>query len=87
MRHDHAALGQDQLDVAQAQAEAVIEPHRVLDDLSREAKAAVRVQRQVHGQSLPELNSHANLTTPLELPPAFLDTDLSDGRQIWWSPI
>src|SRR5689334_14514663 len=61
--HD-AALGQDQFDIAQAQAEAVIEPHRVLDDLSRKAEASIRVQRQVHGRSLPELNGHANLTTP-----------------------
>ena len=40
--------GQDQLDVTQAQAEAVIEPDRVLDDLSRKAEATIRVQRQVH---------------------------------------
>ena len=42
----------------------MIEPHRVLDNLSHKAEAAIRIQRQVHGQSLSELNSRANLTTP-----------------------
>lgn len=41
--HDHAAGGQDGLDVAQAKAEAMIEPDRVLDHLGREAEAAVGV--------------------------------------------
>ena len=48
--HDDAALGQDRLDVAQAQAEAVVEPHRVADDLGREAEAAVRVRRRRHAR-------------------------------------
>src|SRR4051812_25577493 len=61
--HD-PALGQDQLDVTQAQAEAMVEPDSVLDDLSRKAKAAIRIQRQVHGRRLPSLSSHAKLTTP-----------------------
>ena len=39
--HD-PARGENGLDVAQAEAEAVIEPHRVLDHLSREAEAAIR---------------------------------------------
>jgi hypothetical protein len=34
---DNALLGEDQLDVAQAQAEQVTEPHSVLDDLGWEA--------------------------------------------------
>src|SRR3954452_21541464 len=46
--HDDAALGQDRLDLAQAQAEAVVEPHGVADDLGREAEAAVRVGRRPH---------------------------------------
>jgi len=41
VRDRHAALGQDQLDLAQAQAEHVIQPHRVADDLGREAVAGV----------------------------------------------
>src|SRR5205809_1075804 len=35
--HDHAALGQDQLDVPQTEAEYMIQPDRVADDLGREA--------------------------------------------------
>ena len=47
---DDAALGQDGLDVAQAQAEAVVEPHGVGDDFGRKAEAAVRVRHLRHGQ-------------------------------------
>src|SRR3954471_1767883 len=46
--HDDAALGQDRLDLAQAQAEAVVEPDGVGDDLGREAEAAVRVGGRPH---------------------------------------
>jgi hypothetical protein len=35
----HAGFGQDRLDVAQAQAEAMIQPDRLLDDLGGKAKA------------------------------------------------
>jgi len=38
----HATLGQDQLDVAQTEAEDVIQPHRVADDLSRKAMAVIQ---------------------------------------------
>jgi len=37
----YASLGEDQLHVAQAQAEDVVEPHGVADDLSREAVTRV----------------------------------------------
>ena len=50
--HDDAALGQDRLDVAQAQAEAMVEPHGVGDDLGGKAEAAVRVRHLFHGQQL-----------------------------------
>src|SRR4051812_694368 len=46
--HYDAALGQDRLDVAQAQAEAVVEPHRVADDLGREAEAMVGAGLGLH---------------------------------------
>jgi hypothetical protein len=46
--HDDAALGQDQLDLAQAQAEAVVEPHGVADDLGRETEAAVGAGLGLH---------------------------------------
>jgi hypothetical protein len=35
VRHQNAALGQDQLDVTQAQAEDVVQPYSVADDLGR----------------------------------------------------
>ena len=38
--HHHAAGGQDGFDVAQAQAEAVIQSNRVFDHIGREAEAA-----------------------------------------------
>jgi hypothetical protein len=41
----HATLGQQQLHVSQAQAEHVIEPDHVADDLGREAMAVMRVCR------------------------------------------
>jgi len=46
----HAAGGQDQLGIAQAQAEAVIEPDRVLDHLGREAEATVGVGERRHAR-------------------------------------
>lgn len=41
MRDGHTSLGQDELNVAQAQAEDVIEPYGVADDLRREAVAGL----------------------------------------------
>src|SRR4051812_12848993 len=41
MADDDAARGQDLVHVAQAQGEAEVEPHRVADDLGREAIAGV----------------------------------------------
>jgi hypothetical protein len=45
---NHAPLRQDQLNVTKAQAEHVIEPHRVADELSRETVAVVRTGRLLH---------------------------------------
>ncbi len=39
--HHHAPFGQDQLDIPQAQAEHVIEPHGMADELGREAVPGV----------------------------------------------
>jgi hypothetical protein len=48
---DHAASRrQDQLDFAQAEAEAVLQPDRLIDDVGRKAEAAVRVGRRAHIQ-------------------------------------
>jgi hypothetical protein len=46
------ALGEQFLDVAVAQGEAEIQPDRVLDDLRREAMAAIA--EQSHGYTLPD---------------------------------
>src|SRR5690349_12155602 len=47
---DDSTRRQDQLNISQAQAEAVIEPDRMLDDRGRETKAAIRVRCR-HSQS------------------------------------
>ena len=39
---------QDQLNITQTQAEAVIEPHGMLDDLGRKAEATIWVRRYRH---------------------------------------
>ena len=41
---DDPTRRQDQLNISQAQAKAVIEPDRMLDDRGREAEAAIRVR-------------------------------------------
>src|SRR5579872_6095061 len=53
----HAALGQDQLDVAQTEAEDVIQPHGVADDFSGKAVATVRGGFRCHPMSLARLPS------------------------------
>ena len=45
---DDPARRQDQLNITQAQTEAVIQPHGMLDNLGREAKATIRVRRGRH---------------------------------------
>src|SRR5579875_2843362 len=61
---DYNATGsQDCLDVAQAQAETVIQPDRMLDHLGRKAKATVRVGRGRHPIRMPSRTGAANLTT------------------------
>ena len=45
--HD-APLGQEQLNVTQAEAEHVIQPHSMADELGREAMAVVRVGWRLH---------------------------------------
>ena len=41
VRHDHAALGQDQLDVSQTETEYVIQPDCVADDVGRETMPSI----------------------------------------------
>ena len=57
MSHYDAALRQDQLDVAQAQAEDVVQPDRVADDLRREPMPGVRGALRIHAGSLVHLPS------------------------------
>ena len=45
---DDPTRGRDQLNITQAQTEAVIEPDGMLDDLGREAEATVRIRRNRH---------------------------------------
>jgi len=47
--HD-AACGQDQFDVTPAEAEAVIQPDCVLDDLGGKAKAPIGIGRRRHAE-------------------------------------
>ena len=49
---DDPTRRQDQLNISQAQAEAVIEPDRMLDDRGPAAEAAIRVRRYRHVHSL-----------------------------------
>jgi len=57
---DHnAPLSQEQLDVAQAEAEHMVQPDSMADDLSGEAMAAVRVGWWFHAASLAGLHPTA----------------------------
>ena len=47
--HD-SSRGQDQFDFPQAQAEAVIQPDGLIDDLGRKAEAAVGIGWRAHAQ-------------------------------------
>ena len=46
--YDHTTLGQKKFDIPEAQAEDVVEPHRVADQLCRKAVAMVRIGRLSH---------------------------------------
>jgi hypothetical protein len=50
--HRHAAFGENQLDVAETEAEDMIQPHSVADDLGREAVAVVWLRWRLHPSSL-----------------------------------
>jgi hypothetical protein len=47
-----ATLGQDELEIAQAEAEEVIQPHSMTDDLGREAVAVIQGWLRGHAISL-----------------------------------
>ena len=52
---DHAPLGQDQFDIPQAQAENVVQPDRVADDLGRETVPVIGDGLRCHLTSLAQL--------------------------------
>ena len=54
--HDHAPRGQDQLDVAEAQVEHVIQPDGVADDLRREPVPRIGTGRGFMPQPRPTPN-------------------------------
>jgi hypothetical protein len=52
---DNASFSQEQFDIPQAEAEHVIQPNGVADDLGRKAMAVNRVGRWLHAVSLVSL--------------------------------
>jgi len=54
---DDAPLGKDQLDVPQAEAEHVVQPNSMADDLGREPVAVVGVGWRLHAASLARLQA------------------------------
>ena len=57
---DYAPLSQKQLDVTQAEAEYVIQPHSMANDRGREAMAVVRVGWLFRGSNLAYQSRTAN---------------------------
>ncbi len=57
VRNDNAPLGQELLDVTEAQTEPMVEPHSVTYDLRRKAVTAIVVCILAHQQSLPKFGS------------------------------
>ena len=55
--NDNASLGQKQLDIPQAEAEHVVQPDGVADDLGGKAMAVMRVGRWFHAASLAGVRS------------------------------
>ena len=49
---DNAPFGQDQLDIPRAEAEHMVQPDGVTDDLGGKAVAVMRVGRRLHAVSL-----------------------------------
>jgi hypothetical protein len=74
--HD-PTLGQDQLNITQAQTEAVKEPQGMLDDLGREAEATIWFETSSCRAACHGLEEAANLTLPTTL----VALTRSDGRQ------
>ena len=63
--HGDPALGQEVLDITQAQGEARIQPHRMLNDRLGKAETAVGCSRHPGRLTAPRRSCKPNLTTPL----------------------
>ena len=84
--HRDTAFRQDQLDVAQAEAEDVIQPDRLADDLRRKPMTVIRGAFSIHAGSLARLPPKVQRAAKLPMP----DGDSADqghdddyGRRIW----
>ena len=62
VRDDDAALGQQQLNISEAQAEHVVEPYSVADEVCRKTVAMVPVWRLVHAPILAQAIASRQLT-------------------------
>ena len=61
---DNPTLSEEQLNIAQAEAEHVIQPHGVADDLGRKPMAIVRVGWRLHAASLARLQGDRQTGLP-----------------------
>jgi hypothetical protein len=62
----HAPCRQDQLDVPQTEAEAMIQPDRLRDNLRREPETAIRMTGRAHASQPATPNPTANLAKPCQ---------------------
>jgi hypothetical protein len=61
---DDAALSQDQLHIAQAEAEQVVQPDGMADDLGGEPMTIVRIRRWLHAASLTRRKADFQIRLP-----------------------
>jgi hypothetical protein len=59
-----APCRQDQFDISQVEAEAMIQPNRMGDDLRRKTEAPVGILVSAHAHDCDRTNPAAKLTTP-----------------------
>jgi hypothetical protein len=64
IRDDNATFSQKQLNITQTEAEHVVQPHSMADDLGGKAVAVVRVRRELHAASLAGLQRTCQTQLP-----------------------
>lgn len=66
---DHTAFGEEILDISRTQREAMVDPNRISNDLTRITKAlqARHGRRDPHAKPLPAPAASSNLAMPLKL--------------------